>query len=102
MTGNSGQYTYRCECRVTTKDGSSILVNSRDAVVTVQRGISIGSPTATEQNGSTTYSLTAELLDAGSENHCRDWLCLGNNGQSNPFPQQRPGKNQLAGNCGGE
>ena len=37
VTGNAGEYVYRCECTVTTKDGEPVTIQSKDAVVTVQR-----------------------------------------------------------------
>lgn len=66
VTGNAGEYVYRCECTVTTKDGEPVTIQSKDAVVTVQRGVSIGTPTASEEDG-TSWSLSAKLLEAGSE-----------------------------------
>lgn len=66
VTGNAGEYVYRCECTVTTKDGEPVTIQSKDAVVTVQRGVSIGTPTASEGDG-TSWSLSAKLLEAGSE-----------------------------------
>lgn len=66
ITGQAGEYVYRFECTVTTVSGASVSVHSKDAVVTVQRGVSIGPPVAEEQNGAS-YSLSAELLEAGSE-----------------------------------
>lgn len=66
ITGQAGEYVYRCECTVTTEDGISVTVQSKDAVVTVQRGLSIGTPTASDQDGAS-WSLSAELLEAGSE-----------------------------------
>lgn len=66
VTGQAGEYVYRCECTVTTQDGVSVTIQSKDAVVTVQRGVSIGTPTASDQDGAS-WSLSAELLEAGSE-----------------------------------
>lgn len=66
VTGNAGEYVYRCKCTVTTKDGEPVTIQSKDAVVTVQRGVSIGTPTASEGDG-TSWSLSAKLLEAGSE-----------------------------------
>lgn len=66
VTGQAGEYVYRCECTVTTEDGVSVTLQSKDAVVTVQRGVSIGTPTASEGDG-TSWSLSAKLLEAGSE-----------------------------------
>lgn len=66
VTRQAGEYVYRCECTVTTADGISVNVQSKDAVVTVQRGLSIGTPTASDQDGAS-WSLSAELLEAGSE-----------------------------------
>lgn len=66
VTGQAGEYVYRCECTVTTQDGVSVTIQSKDAVVTVQWGVSIGTPTASDQDGAS-WSLSAELLEAGSE-----------------------------------
>lgn len=66
VTGQAGEYVYRCECTITTGSGMSVTIPSKDAVVTVQRGVSIGTPTASGQDG-TSWSLSAELLEAGSE-----------------------------------
>lgn len=66
VTGQAGEYVYRCECTVTTRSGVSVTIQSKDAVVTVQRGISIGTPTASDRDGAS-WSLSAELLEAGSE-----------------------------------
>lgn len=66
VTGQAGEYVYQCECTVTTRSGVSVTIQSKDAVVTVQRGISIGTPTASDQDGAS-WSLSAELLEAGSE-----------------------------------
>lgn len=66
VTGQAGEYVYRCECTVTTKNGVSVSVQSKDAVVTIQRGVSIKTPTASDQDGAS-WSLSAKLLEAGSE-----------------------------------
>lgn len=65
VTGQAGEYVYRCECTVTTQDGVSVTIQSKDAVVTVQRGVSIGTPTVSDRNGA--WSLSADLLETGSE-----------------------------------
>ena len=66
QTAVPGEYTYRCE--VWASGHSEFRIPSGDALVTVEKGIAIDTPTAKENTGKDCeYTLSATLLDAGSE-----------------------------------
>ena len=66
VTGVSGGYTYRCE--VWASGHTEFRIPSEDALVTVEKGIAIDTPTAAEISGKDCeYTLSATLLEAGSE-----------------------------------
>ena len=64
VTGTPGEYTYRCE--VIIKGRPEFWLRSEDALVTVEKGIAIDMPTATEIAGKDCdYTLSATLLEPG-------------------------------------
>ena len=66
VTGVPGEYTYRCE--VWAVGHPEFRIPSEDALVTVEKGIAIDTPAATEISGKDCdYTLSATLLEAGSE-----------------------------------
>jgi len=66
QTAVPGEYTYRCE--VWAVGHPEYRIPSEDALVTVEKGIAIDTPTATEIAGKDCdYTLSATLLEAGSE-----------------------------------
>lgn len=102
VTGVTGEYTYRCE--VWASGHTEFRIPSEDALVTVEKGIAIDTPTASEIAGKDCdYTLSATLLEAGSERITETgfvWGIMGsptlslNSGSAKTTPPRDGGKSE--------